>query len=424
MQRPCPVGRPALLCLVGLIATATAGSAAPIPAWVGTHPVQQQAEHALAALPGGVAWAVLENNRIAKTTDFGHTWTPVTLVTAPVPGVPLPYSGPVIGGTSRTFVAPQSETSAYGANGTALSRTTDGGVSWSRVAAPSVTSSEVFEYAEGLERTGGALWYARTGSEVVGLCAYVLPTTPLLVSTDGVRWRRTDIPHAGGKVDEVRFADARRGVALVSEFSYSATVEEDHSCGYSGTSVSGGVYATSDGGRTWRRALTCRPRCTSVAWAGGQRVVVGRSDGEIFTSNDGGRRFADAGSVASSDTTLDGLDCVGARCFASLNGTGIFRSDDAGAAWVEETSLHVAYFPGSGDLAAFDAEHAVAIGPSSILARERTPVAMAPVVGRAHEQRPTPSRVELGPGTWRDLDGTIRRDVRLARPARGSRADA
>lgn len=414
----------ALVAAVAAGLLAAPAMADPTPGWVATHPVQQQSQHRLAALPDGTGWAVVDHNRVVKSSDFGRTWEPVTLVTAQVDGTEIPGSGPDLGGSSETYVAPLSAKTAYGANGIALSRTDDGGRTWQSVPVPPVTRSKFLESTVALEHTGGRIWMARDGAEYADGCPYALTTTPLLSSADGKRWQRSDIPFAGGMVDEVRFSDARHGVALVVEFEYTETTQDENSCGFSGMADSSGVYVTANGGRTWRRTFECRPMCRAVSWSTPGRVVVGRLDGEIFASDNRGARFTSASRlqppVDTAIRSLDGLDCRGRRCFASFNGGGIFRSDDAGAEWESEASPNDAYFLAIGDLAMFDAERAVAIGPYSILTRERTPAAASTRRGTATRGSRRP--VSIGSGVTVQPDGTMRRSISVPLTSRSRAA--
>lgn len=403
------------LAALALVAAAPLGAHGETPTWVPTHPVQQQSEMRLSATPDGGVWAVVDHNRVVRSADRGETWTPVNPVPAQVDGVELPGTGPTLGGSSDTLIAGVSKASAWAANGSALSRTRDAGATWQRVMTPSVTRSKFFEHSSAIEAAGRRIWYFRDGSEVVGFCPYPLPSTPVLSSVDdGAHWVRGDVRVQGGHASRVRFVDGLRGIALVIEFNYTETTGDDTSCGYSGTSKSTAVALTTDGGRTWRRTLTCPGVCRAVAWVSPKRVLVGSWDGRLYASNDGGARFQSLGRLFDKPATplysLDGLDFVGKRGWAAVNGLGILRSDDGGAEWVAETSSQGAYFLALLDLTAVDRERAVSVGPYSLITRFEAPGEAPRLVTPSHE---VPPRRDLGAGRWLDADGALHVEVRL-----------
>lgn len=116
------------LVLAAAVGAPSSATGEPVAAWVTTHDAPYGGHVRMAALPDGTAWVVIQQNRIIKTTDFGRTWRPVNLVSLKVAGVDLPHTGPGLGGSSRTYVAPLSSTVAYGSNSEVMSRTNDGGV--------------------------------------------------------------------------------------------------------------------------------------------------------------------------------------------------------------------------------------------------------------------------------------------------------
>ena len=384
-------------------------------AWIPTHPVQQQSEMRLSATPDGGVWAVVDHNRVLRSADRGETWTPVNPVPAQVYGVPLPGTGPTLGGSSDTLIAGVKKASAWAANGSALSRTTDAGSTWRAVTTPSVTRTKWFEQSAAITARGSSVWYFRTGSEVRNSCAYPIATTPVLSSPDdGLHWRRGNVAVPAGQATRVRFIDALRGVALVVEFDYTAT-DDGTWCGYSGVSKSTAVVLTTDGGRTWRRTMTCPGVCSALAWVSPKRVLVGAHDGRLYASNNGGARFESIGRLFDQPLSplhaFSALDFVGKRGWAAVNGVGVFRSDDGGAEWVLEHSAQQVFFLAVLDLAAVDTERAVSVGPYSLITRFATP-AEAP--GRAAPAE-APSRIDLGPGRWIDAAGVMHVEVRVPR---------
>jgi len=395
-----------------LMALLVMPAAAENPAWVATYPVQTGSQNRLAALPDGTVWAVVNGSEVLRSADAGRTWMPRNPVPVQVDGVPLPLTGPHLGGSSEILVAPDSTDSAIGANGGALSRTSDAGFTWSPLSPPNVTASKFFEYALALEHTGKQFRYARGGSEVVDGCPYPLRTTPLLSSPDGVRWTRSDIAIPSGHVQEIRFVDARRGAALVVEFDWSETVSDGDTCGYSGLGETTSVQVTSDGGRTWRHVYRCKPNCLALSWSSPHKLVVGQADGKVLSSRDGGRRFIEEAPLPllaeNQLAFLQALDCVGERCWASVNGGGIFRQEGHGE-WGTEVSVQEVYGLQIGDLAAIDAQRAVSGGPHALLTRvdETGPSIAASMHGPPSVQRPG--------GAVLHTDGTMTVQVSLRR---------
>jgi photosystem II stability/assembly factor-like uncharacterized protein len=377
------------------------------PAWTPTHPVQQQSEMRLSATPDGGVWAVVDHNRVVRSADRGETWTPVNPVPAQVDGAPLPGTGPTLGGSSDTLISGVSKASAWAANGSALSRSTDAGSTWRAVKTPSVTRTKWFEYSSAITARGRSVWYFRAGSEVRDSCAYPIPTTPVLSSADnGAHWRRGDVAVPAGAASRVRFVDGRRGIALVVEFDYKKT-DDGTWCGYEGVSKSTAVALTTDGGRTWRRTFTCPGYCRSVAWVSTKRVLVASRDGRLFASDTGGTSFHGLGRLFEEPVSplyaLDAIDFVGNRGWAAVNGVGIYRSDDGGMEWVLEDSVQQAFFLAVVDLTAVDHDRAVGVGPYAIITRLATP-APAHRAGRPAAQ---PARVDLGAGRWLDAEGRL-----------------
>jgi photosystem II stability/assembly factor-like uncharacterized protein len=401
-------------------ATGATGAGAADPTWVPTQPVQTGSQDRLAALPDGTVWAVVDHNRILRSTDAGMTWLPVNPVPAQVAEAPLPLSGPALGGSSDTYVAPESATVAMGANGDAVSVTRDGGLTWTPLSTPHVTKSQFFEFTDQLERTGGSYWYAKNGNEVVGNCPYPLTTTPVLTSSTGKTWRRTDIPLAGGQVSEIRFLDQQRGAVLVTEIRWTGPTRSGNSCSFSGEGSSSAVFTTADAGRHWRRAWTCKPLCWGLSWSSPGRLMVARGDGRVDLSKDGGATFRQlapvpVGNVVSSGVGfLQALDCVGARCWVSVNGGGVFRYDGSGE-WNKEISSEDAVGLAIGDLAAVDHERAVQGGPTALSYRVATGTAGTASVASPLVSGAVSGPVVIGPGTTVDAAGVVHRQATLTR---------
>lgn len=374
------------------------------PTWTPTYPVGTGAEHRLAALPDGTVWAVADHDDVLRSADAGLTWAPVS----PVPlGTtdPLPFSGPARGGSSDTEVAPLSGSAggaspvAYGANGDALSVTRDGGATWQVLQQPRLLDHDRgFEGIDAVEVTGGRLWLGMYAFDASPGCPGVPPTTPLLVADDprqpvvtggplalaprGARlptFRRVDLPSRSGRVEQVRFADRSRGAVLVTEIDWEVSGTET-SCSAVGVSTGSVLFTTRDGGRRWQVAARCPTSCRALTWGPGQPLLLGESDASRVRVSPDGVLFRDLPPLPLLPgllRLLQGLDCAGQRCWASVNGGGIFRTE-GGDGWVLEPSGQEVFGLQLGDLEVVDAVRVVSGGPHALLARTVVPTPASP----------------------------------------------
>jgi photosystem II stability/assembly factor-like uncharacterized protein len=379
----------AALLLGPLVPGAQAETAA---TWVMTFPHETSATERVRATADGAAWAVIDHSRIMRSTDAGVTWAPVNPM--PVTGLPtdgLPLTGPRAAGSSEFYVAASSARSALAANGDAVSGTDDGGLTWRPVRIPPVTRNGA-GFVQYAQRSGGRYWLGMDGFDVVGGCAKRWRTTPLLSSPDGRTWTRSDLALSNGTVLALDFLDARHGAVSVIDYAWH-DVNNGSSCGFSGESSSSVVFVTDDGGRHWRRALRCVRACYGLAWSGSGRLVLGAWDGVVLESRNYGRSFARRAQlpVISGVLGLQSLDCSARRCWALVNGTGVYRQSGAGE-WVHEVSDADAPGLCLVEIAAVDDARVVAAGPHGLMARY--PVGGQATPWSASRQRaPAPSPV-------------------------------
>ncbi|MDQ1710564.1 MAG: Photosynthesis system assembly factor [Frankiaceae bacterium] len=224
----------------------------------------------------------------------------------------------------------------------------------------------------------------------------------------------------------LRIAPDGRHVAILAwEMTWGAPVRDGASCSVAGSASRTSVFVSADAGRTWQRTWRCPRGCLSIAWAGSNRLVAGAVDGQIYVGDDGGRRFRPGGRVFPTPLTseLSMLQAVGfadaKRGWASVNGVGIFRTDDGGYEWMPENSPQGAYQLAIGDLTVVDRERAVSGGPWVVAARmlPSTPavVPARPALGPPSFTSDVLARV---PGGYVDRSGVLH----VVRRAVGGRA--
>jgi photosystem II stability/assembly factor-like uncharacterized protein len=181
-----------------------------------------------------------------------------------------------------------------------LLRTDDGGRTWNRLAAASLTpvlAGEAAFAASGssIALVGDSLIWIGTGGGGRGRVMH---------SADrGRNWTVVDAPvHAEGSaagIFSIAFHDARRGAAAGGDYTKPKLA-----------AIS--VALTADGGRTWRAAKAPPPAYLSgIAFAGSPDRLVAVGLAGTFVSRDGGDSWAQTDTVA-----MNSVRCPGRRCFA------------------------------------------------------------------------------------------------------------
>ena len=399
--------RVAMLGVVSSLALTCVPARAETATWVSTFPIQTGATERIEVTRDS-AWAVIDHSRVLRSTDAGLTWTPLNAL--PVSDTGLPGGGPATGGSSDTSVAPLSAQVALAVNGAAYSMTRDAGSTWQRVKVPHVTRTGDYEHSDLLRRTGGRYWSAAAGFDVVKGCAVPLATTPLLSSADGAAWRRVDLPVHSGWVKDLKFADPLHGAVSLYDLQY-VRQESGGLCGYAGSASTTLVFVTADGGRSWRKAFTCSAPC-SVGWVHGRALTLtlGEGYGRVLDSSDLGRHFRRTASIPVLPATILGLqamDCSGARCWALVNGTGIYRRDGAGEWTLEDSDADVLGICVAG-IAAIDNDRAIAAGPHALMTRVG-----ASTPGGKRGSTVVPGPVRVGPYAVLQPGGGVSVRVRL-----------
>ena len=353
MRRRLPL---ALLALATVLTVAPSG--AETNAWTPTLPLPQQGFDLLSAFRGGTAYVEHTNggdNLLVRSTDHGMTWTPVEM--------------PASGGTIFVRFASPTHGVAVPFGLHHAYRTTDGAKTWTKTAPYPVPRTEHFT-------AGSVAVHGRT-IVVTGQLRKAVPTctgssVAMMVSDDfGTHWRRSILPTPGGA--------AASGYSLRAFSPRDAAVvvyEEEDPCAtlYDQTAV----YVTHDGGRTFARREVCPVICTAVGWALRTALFVGRVDGTTAASADGGRTFREAARLTNAGAASDELHAFWVQAFAfqgrigyaSTKFGGTWRTTSGGGEWTREVSHESAFGLGVGDVAMFDAQRAIAGGPSFVSTRQ------------------------------------------------------
>jgi len=336
-------------------------------------------------MPNGTAYVMdVGSSTITlwHSSNFGATWDPLTYL----PGV-------------SSFARARFATDKVGylTDYSALYTTTDGATtatSWKRLPGPRMAKGDSFGLWE-LGVTGSTV---SVGGEVSGP-PHVGCNPPkhsdIWTSHDSGRtWVDARLPGYVG-IGSIRFANARDGVALAWEFK-----PDGNPCEYLGSTNS--VYVTHDGGRHFVRAAHCAAHagelCTAAMFLDSHRLLVGRNDGTMTSSADGGRTFTERPGLptvigmqptkAEQDDWfwIQGFAQAGGTLYATTKFAGAYLSTNSGQTWTRETTCDSTYTLGIGEVAAFDGTRAIAGGPTCLSTRLATPVgapATAPVTGSA-----------------------------------------
>lgn len=277
---------------------------------------------------------------------------PAAPTPGPTPGTPGPaLPDPTAGQTPATsFQWTGDGLTAFASTGDGRIRfTEDGGVTWSApVALPAVSDPTAETSLDFVDRTHGwqvstvlesGVWHIRVQRTIDG----------------GLTWKSSEaaaIPEATGLslIDDTHFADADHGVAFVTR-----PVEPPAPGSSPGYTIYQGCveYVTVDGGATWTgpKASACLP--ASVDWATRNAgVAIQPSRRAVVSTVDGGLiwRTANLPGIPTDDMYWGLTPFVDDRGDLELltmvtpsNGSWStapvirYRSDDAGASWVEES---------------------------------------------------------------------------------------
>ena len=296
------------------------------------------AVHRVAALLGLLAPAALPAQPAA-------TQPPPAVAPALLAGLQWRSIGPARGGrvTAVTGVASEPHTFYFGATGGGVWKTENAGQSWRNVSDGFFREGSIG--AVEVAPSDPRVVYVGTGSD--GLRSNVSPGRGVYRSDDAGRtWRHVGLP-AAGQIGAVRVDPRDPNAAYVAALGSAF-----------GPNAERGVYRTGDGGRTWARVLhlsdstgavdvELQPGNPNVVYAAMWRaerkpwtIVSGAREGGVYRSTDAGRTWAKlggglpAGLVGKINLAVTAADPR--RIYALVEakpGSGLYRSDDAGDTW-------------------------------------------------------------------------------------------
>jgi hypothetical protein len=369
VRRGVTLGRVLAVLAVGLsVAVLPGASAAPASPWVPTLPTTQQSRQFLTALPDGTAYVFDVGSAITlwHSSQFGVAWDALTYLPGGISTfAQARFATDKVGylvDFDKLYKTANGATTAAGWKPLAGPRLPKG---WSRIAtAIGVTDSTVALGGE-LEPplhvgcnppAGEAIWTSHDG---------------------GSSWLTAALPRSTD-VGQVRYLNSRDGVALAWEMK-----PDGNPCEYVGNTNS--VYVTHDGGRHFAKATACAAQpgelCTAAHFLDPRHLLVGRNNGTMAVSSDGGRTFREGPGLptvlgpqptkSANDESfwVQGFARAGQTVFATTKLAGAYVSTDDGATWTREASCDSAYSLGIGEVAAFDAQRAIAGGPTCVATR-------------------------------------------------------
>ncbi|MCO5171198.1 MAG: YCF48-related protein [Planctomycetes bacterium] len=337
-----------------------------------------------------VAYAVA-NGGVFRTTDGGLSWTRL----------------PAPGGLSGLALDPQDPQRLYVTSpgaGNQVFRSTDGGQTWS----PSTTGASGPVGAPRVHPTDGQIVLVGSGGFV--------PGDGVFRSTDGgATWAQASGLPAGATVPAIAFDPSSPGVVYAAD----ATPEVG---GATGT----GLYRSTDGGATWTHLASTSGFTTImdvVVDPTGVVYVGGRDGLGVQRSADGGASFTPM-HTGLTDLEVNALALDPSAPLTLYAGTDaggeLFRTTDGGATWsqraiddpstgttTEEFAVSVAVGAGGGQVyfGAFTGLYGSADGGATFALRQHgiTSVSVAAVV--AHPTAPGTFYAGTRNGVWRTTDG-------------------
>ncbi|MDQ1748242.1 MAG: Photosynthesis system assembly factor [Frankiaceae bacterium] len=352
----------------GLVGTAGHATTGPASAWVPTLPLAQSSRQQLSAFRDGTAYVFDEGSSITlwHSANHGLSWDPLTYLPAGLSGFARTrFASPKVGyltDLDRVFTTTDGASTAIG---------------WRQLAGPKLAKGDSYEaYELGVNGSTVAFGGVTDGPLHAG-CNPPKHGDIWTSHDSGRTWVDARLP-ADAYVGSVRYVGARDGVAWAWDVHPDGTP-----CEYLGDSAS--VWVTHDGGRHFTRVLRCAHKpgeiCTAAVFLDSRHLLVGRNDGTMTASSDGGRTFHEQAGLPTilgpqptksdndEDFWIQGFAVADQVLFATTKFAGAYISGNGGASWIRETSCDTPYGLGIGDVAAFDGVRAIAGGPNCIATR-------------------------------------------------------
>ena len=349
------------LVVMGLPAAAEEGAL-----WVPALPSQYQGYNYLSLFDDGTGYSYrsngTDNGPLFVTGDFGATWSLGTLP---------PF------GASTGAVAFGSPDVGYGVGIKTLFRSTDAAASWAPVPMP-VTGVD-----------GRTEEFDVVDADTLVLGRTVVPPPPdgedctparlrkpeIAITRDGgLTWDTEELTDTLVRIRAIA-SDGERVAVLTSP----VDMTNPEACGFGGGGPAPDTVWVRDAETgSYRSVFTCveGQECRDLAWAGDVLVSIANF-GWVHRSADGGATWTTSRVMGIASTTVpghpwpggipDGIDFADDQVgYASFNANGIWRTDDAGATWVMETSAHEVLGIAGGSIAVADRDHALAGGPNAV----------------------------------------------------------
>jgi hypothetical protein len=358
----------AAMLAAGLVGTAGQATTGPVSAWIPTLMVGQGSRQQLSAFSDGTAYVFDLSSTITlwHSANYGLSWDPLTYLPANISSfAQARFATPKVGyliDFDRIFATGDGAKTAN---------------SWRKLAGPKVAKGD-WVRADTLGVNGTTVAVGGGIQPALHVGCNPPRTSDIFTSHDsGKTWVDARLP-GYVEVGSVRYVSARDGVAWAWEMK-----PDGNPCEYAGNTNS--VYVTHDAGKHFTRVLRCAGSpgelCTAAVFMDPHHLLVGRNNGTMTASSDGGRTFHEQPGLPtvlgpqptkSEDDEafwIQGFAIADQTLFATTKFAGAYISGNGGKSWIRENSCDTPYGLGIGDVAAFDGTRAIAGGPNCIATR-------------------------------------------------------
>lgn len=316
----------------------------------------------------GTAYAFTGTRVLYRSSDGGRTWKPFAGPEGAADITRVSFSSPKVGFVATIDSSDQNE----------IFRTIDGGNTWAQLPGLPLSPMGSTPRVDGLEAIPGTRSVLVTGWNPIksGCDEQLARGDHQIFRLRRGAWDEGTLSYAA-VTTEVEFLDSRSALVLIHRFE---DVPKEAGCGaYAIRTFKSFVLLTRDGGRTFKKIHTAffvdESPVNAVALLSPERIVLGRKDGSILISRNGGKGFLYPKGLQAADGVLDALTFATEKIgYAGTNGTGLWRTADGGWTWTKEssssfgsTSLDENTFRGS--IASTGRSQAVAISPGFIVRR-------------------------------------------------------